>query len=129
MGVTWLCCCCFVPSLVTHPRSSLPCARLQSGVKTAAFLEENSSHRFGQYTQRNTPWLQWGCASHQIGCRMLFPSLSTVSQQTWQSEIVLCSRAPYPTTHRQHGQWHLAKKQAAPVGSQELCRLVKGSGK
>lgn len=113
MGVTWLSCCCFVPSLVTHPGGSLPCARLQSGLKTAAFLEENSSHRFGWCTQGNTLWLQWGCASHQIGSLMLFPSLSAVSQLTWQSEILLCSRAPCPVTHRQQGQWQLAKKSSS----------------
>lgn len=109
MGVTWLSCCCFVPSLVTHPGGSLPCARLHSGMKTAAFLEENSSHRFGRYTQGDTLWLQWGYSPHQIGSLMSFPSLSAVSQQTWQSEILLCSRAPYLSTHRQHGPWHFAK--------------------
>lgn len=70
MGVTRLSCCCFAPFT---PESG---KRLQSGVKTAAPLAENSSHGLGGCTQGNPALTTVGVGtSSNLALRCPFPVL------------------------------------------------------
>lgn len=68
-------------SSVTDPGGSLPYAKLQSGVKTAALLAENSSHRLGWCTKETLSWLQCRYVPHQIW-------LSCVLSQSFNSVLM-----------------------------------------
>lgn len=93
MGVTRLSCCCFVPFTPGFGR------QLQSGVKTAAPLAENSSHRLGQCTQGNPALATVGEGPHQIWLSdVLSQSFSSVSTDLAVSKTSSqrCTISRYP---------------------------------
>ena len=116
-------------SPVTHPGGSLPCARLQAGMRTAALLAENSSHRLGWCTQGNPALATAGiCTSSNLALQCSFPVLQQCLNGPGSLKYLSAAvhHIPLPIGSTVNGT---LQKQAAPLGCQKVCGLVQGSGK